>query len=190
MDPGRHVACTQDGFPSRHDEDDPKKQKEQEPMSLIPWRREEGTTAVQSDFDDLWKTDFWRNFWEPFNGTRSRLPALFQGRNYPPMNVSESENHFLVTLELPGLDVKDITIEVMGNQLQVTGERKWEEEKKGKEFHRVESQYGSFCRSLALPENARMDRESIEATFRNGILEVKVPKVEPTPAAKIAIKTK
>jgi HSP20 family protein len=106
------------------------------------------------------------------------------------MNVSESENQFTVSLELPGMEAKDVNIEVMGNQLQISGERKWEEEKKGKEFHRVESQYGSFSRSLTLPENARMERESIEATFQKGMLEIKVPKVEPTPAAKISIKTK
>jgi HSP20 family protein len=159
-------------------------------MSIIPWRKEEGPVAIANEFEDLWKNDFWKNLWEPIEGMRNRLPALFQARSYPPMNVSESENHFLVTLELPGLDVKDIQIELMGNQLQVSGERKWEEEKKGKEFHRVESQYGKFSRSLALPENARMDRESIEATFQKGILEIKVPKVEPTPVAKIPIKSK
>ena len=106
------------------------------------------------------------------------------------MNVSESENHYLVMLELPGMDVKDVNIELMGNQLSVSGERKWEEDKKGKELHRVESQYGSFCRTVTLPENARMERESIEATFQKGILEIKIPKLEPTPAAKIPIKTK
>jgi len=160
-------------------------------MSLIPWRsRQEGPVALQSPFEDFWKDDLFKRFWESMEAPRRRLPAAFQARNYPSMNVSESENHYLVSLELPGLDAKDVAIELMGNQLQISGERKWEEEKKGKEFHRVESQYGSFERSLTLPENARMDRESIEATFQKGMLEIKVPKVEPTPAAKIAIKTK
>jgi HSP20 family protein len=154
-------------------------------MKIIPWQRHEGDLALRSEFDDFWKT-----FTEPFDGFRNRLPAMFHARNFPPMNVSESENHFTVALELPGMDVKDISIEVMGNQLQISGERKWEEEKKGKEYHRVESQYGSFSRSLTLPENLRLDRESIEATFQKGILEIKVPKLEPTPAAKIPIKTK
>ena len=161
-------------------------------MSLIPWRnRPESPVALQSAFDDLFlKDDFFKSFWDAMDGARTRLPATFQARTYPAMNVSESENHYLVSLELPGLDVKDINIELMGNQLQISGERKWEEDKKGKEFHRVESQYGSFTRSLTLPENTRMNRESIEATFQKGILEIKIPKVEPTPAAKIAIKAK
>ena len=162
-----------------------------DPMSLIPWRnRPEGQVALQSAFDDFWKDDFFKNFWDSLNGGRSRLPATFQTRNQPAMNVSESENHFNVSLELPGMDVKDINIEVMGNQLNISGERKWEEEKKGKEYRRVESQYGKFSRSLTLPENLRLDRESVEATFQKGILEIRIPKVEPTPAAKIPIKVK
>jgi HSP20 family protein len=146
--------------------------------------------ALQTPFEELLKDDFFKSFWDALDGTRSRLPATLQTRTYPAMNVSESENHYLVSLELPGMDVKDINIELMGNQLQISGERKWEEEKKGKEFHRVESQYGSFTRSLTLPDNARTDRESVEATFQKGILEIRIPKVEPTPATRIAIKAR
>ena len=155
-------------------------------MSLIPWRRQnEGSLALQDEFDDIWTV-----FNDPFNGFTRRLPAALQAKSFPPMNESESERNFTVTLELPGLDAKDVNIEVMGNQLTISGERKWEEEKKGKEFHRVESQYGRFSRTLSLPENLRHDRESIVATFQKGILEIQVPKMEPTPAAKIPIQTK
>jgi HSP20 family protein len=121
---------------------------------------------------------------------RNRLPAAFAADTYPAMNVAESEGHFVVTLELPGLDAQDVNIELMGNQLQISGERKWEDEKKGKEFHRVESQYGRFARTLALPENLRLRKESIEATFQKGMLEIRIPKLEPTPAEKIAIRAK
>jgi len=155
-------------------------------MSLIPWRRQnEGSLALQDEFDELWKA-----FNDPFNGFQRRLPVPFEAKSFPPMNVSESEHHLTVTLELPGMDAKDVTIEMMGNQLSITGERKWEDEKKGKEYHRVESQYGKFSRTLTLPENLRLDRESIVATFQKGILEIRVPKVEPTPAAKIPIQSK
>jgi HSP20 family protein len=155
-------------------------------MNLTPWRRHDNAFAVQDEFDQLLKS-----FAEPLlSGFRSRLPATFQTRSFPPVNVSESEQHYTVSVELPGMDVKDIDIEVMGNQLNISGERKWEGEQKGKEYHRVESQYGRFSRSLALPENLRLDRESIEATFQKGVLEVRIPKLEPTPVAKIAIKAK
>jgi HSP20 family protein len=155
-------------------------------MTLIPWRREGNTPTMQDEFEE-----FFKDFTVPFqNGSRNRLPAVFQSRSFPPLNVSETEQHYAVCVELPGMDAKDINIEVMGNQLTISGERKWDEEKKGKEFLRVESQYGNFSRSLILPENLRADREAIEATFQKGILEIKIPKVQPTPVAKIAIKAK
>jgi HSP20 family protein len=154
-------------------------------MSLIPWRKD-APLALQDEFENLFK-----RFGEPlFNGFRSRLPEPFQARTFPPVNVAESEQHYAVSVELPGMDAKDISIELMGNQLTISGERKWEEEKKGKEYHCVESQFGKFSRSLTLPDNLRLDRESIEATFQKGVLEIKVPKIEPTPAAKIPIKAK
>jgi HSP20 family protein len=155
-------------------------------MSLIPWQRKDTALALQDEFDD-----FFKQFGEPlFNGFRNRLPAVLQSRSFPPINVAEHEQYYMVSVELPGLDAQDINIELMGNQLHISGERKWEEDKKGKEYHRIESQYGKFSRSLTLPDNLRLDRESIDATFQKGILEIKVPKLEPTPAAKIPIKAK
>jgi HSP20 family protein len=102
-------------------------------MKLVPRRRQENSPMLQDDFDELFA-----GFAEPFfNGIRSRLPAAVQGRSFPPVNVSETEQHNTVSVELPGIDAKDIEIELMANQLSISGERKWEEERKGKEFHRV-----------------------------------------------------
>lgn len=154
-------------------------------MNIIPWRRRAGPLMIDNGFEDAWK-----GFWEPFEDVPSHLPATFQTRNVPPMNVSETEREYLVSIELPGLDAEDVNVELMGNQLQVFGERKWEEEKKDKEFHRVESQYGSFSRSFSLPDSARVDRDAVEATFNKGVLEIKIPKLEPTPTAKIKVKAK
>ena len=153
-------------------------------MNVIPWRKRNGTTAFRSDLDELFE-----RFMEPFGAELNRLPAVFQQRNMPAMNVAETETEYMVALDLPGLDEKDIEVELMGNQLVVSGERKWEKEtKKGKEFHRVESQYGSFQRSITLPDGLRREREAVVATFRQGILEIRVPKLQPTPAARIPIK--
>jgi HSP20 family protein len=155
-------------------------------MNLITRRRPTTPFTLQDDFEERFKS-----LMEPFfDGFRSRLPEAFETRTFPPVNVSESEKHYSISVDLPGMDAKDIDVELMGNQLTISGERKWEEEKKDKEYHRVESQYGSFSRSLTLPDNLRFDRESIEATFQKGLLEIKVPKVEPTPVAKIAVKAK
>jgi HSP20 family protein len=150
-------------------------------MQIIPWRKREDMTTFRSEFDRLLE-----RFLEPDMG--SNLPAAFRGATVPPVNVAETEKNWTVSFELPGLNEKDIQVQLMGNQLVVSGERKWEEEKKGKEFHRVESQYGSFQRSIALPENARLEPDSLVATYKKGILEISIPKVEPTPAAKIPVK--
>jgi len=155
-------------------------------MKIVPWKKNNGDLAVRGDFDD-WMDPFMEALELPF---KSRLGELFQTHRYPLMNVSETENHFLLTLELPGLDAKDVNIELMGNQLIISGERKWEEEKKGKEFHRVESRYGAFTRNVYLPDSLRLEREAIEATFEKGMLEIRVPKLQPTPAAKIPVKTR
>jgi HSP20 family protein len=154
-------------------------------MNVIPWRRREGALSTENGFEDLW-----RSFWGPLEEGRSRLPAAFQARNVPAMNVAETESHFNVSLELPGMEVEDIQIDLMGNQLTVSGERKWEQEKQGKEYHRVESQYGGFSRSVSLPEHLRFDSDKVEATFQKGMLEIRIPKVEPTPSTKIQVKAR
>ncbi|TAH37225.1 MAG: Hsp20/alpha crystallin family protein [Planctomycetota bacterium] len=154
-------------------------------MKMIPWKKS-SDEAVSSDFDD-----FVTRALEPLDwGVRNRLAGMFPARNFPAMNVAETPEHYIVTLELPGLEPKDVNVELMGNTLQISGERRWEEEKKDKDYHRVESQYGSFARSVVLPDNLHVDREAVEATFQNGVLEIRVPKAEPTPAAKIPVKSK
>ena len=154
-------------------------------MNVIPWRRRDVQAGYRNELEELFN-----RFLEPFEGEfANRLPATFQQRRFPPLNLSETENELFVTLELPGMEEKDINVEMMGNQLVVSGERKWDnEEKKGKEFHRVESQYGSFQRSMTLPEGLRLEDGAVEATFKNGMLEIRIPKAKPTPAAKIQVK--
>lgn len=104
----------------------------------------------------------------------------------PPLNVAEDQKSMTVTVELPGFDEKDVQVNVTGNLLTITGERKWEEAKKGKEWHRVESRYGSFTRAVTLPANLKTEQS--EAVFSKGVLSVTFPKVEPTPTTKVKIK--
>ena len=151
-------------------------------MNLIPTRERNGLPLFRSELDNLFNR-YGENDWADAN-----LPAVFRRTSVPPINVAETDKNFSVSMELPGLNEKDIQVQVMGQQLVISGERKWEEEKKNKEFHRVESQYGSFQRAVALPENLRLDPASISATYKKGILDVTFPKVEPTPAAKIPVK--
>jgi len=157
-------------------------------MKLMPWRKREGDVALHRDDDELWNR-FLEAFHPPFTSPEFRLANLFRASSFPPVNVSESENDYTVAVEVPGMTEQDLDIEVMGDQLVIAGERKWESQEKAddKEFHRVESRYGSFQRTLPLPGGLQTDTDSVRATFENGILSIVFQKVEPTPKRKIAI---
>jgi HSP20 family protein len=119
----------------------------------------------------------------------TRLPEFLRHETFPNVNIAETESAIEVTAELPGMDEKDIDVQVMGNLLVIAGERKWEEEKSSKEFHRVESGFGSFRREVPLPQGLKLDPEGISAQYKRGVLTICLPKLEPTPAARIPIQS-
>ncbi|MFH5831509.1 Hsp20/alpha crystallin family protein [Halalkalibaculum sp. DA3122] len=94
----------------------------------------------------------------------------------PGIDISETDDSFEVSVELPGMEKKDIDISLDNNRLTISGERKFEEEKEGKTYHRVETRYGSFNRSFQLPDN--VDEDSINATYKNGLLNISIKKTE------------
>jgi HSP20 family protein len=104
----------------------------------------------------------------------------------PPINIKEEGHRYVVEVELPGLDIDDLDIQVYGNSITIRAERKNEEERKGDHFHIVERRYGSFHRSFTLPEH--IHPQEVEAEHRNGILYISVPKHETNSAQKIKIK--
>ncbi len=92
----------------------------------------------------------------------------------PPADVYEDENRITLKMEVPGIKQEDLDIRIDGNTLSVSGERKFEKDEKRENFRRVERQYGSFSRSFELPSSA--DRDNITANFKDGVLEIEVPK--------------
>lgn len=94
----------------------------------------------------------------------------------PSIDISETEDQFLISAELPGMDKEDIAINLENNRLVISGERSLEKEEQGKKFHRVETQYGSFERSFQLPDN--IDEDSISASYENGLLKISIQKSE------------
>lgn len=100
----------------------------------------------------------------------------------PEMEVFERSGHLLIRTDLPGLKKDDIKVNVQDNVLTIEGERKIEEDVKKDGFHRTERIYGTFFRSLALPEGIKTDR--IEATFKDGVLELVLPVEETKKTAK------
>lgn len=112
--------------------------------------------------------------------------ATRQNTFAPSIDISETENQFVIDVELPGIAKKDIGLNLENSQLTISGERKFEKEEEGKKYHRVETHYGSFTRSLQLPDN--VDDNSIKATYKDGILNVTITKSEEKLKKQIEIK--
>jgi HSP20 family protein len=93
----------------------------------------------------------------------------------PVVNTREADDAYYIEVELPGVKKEDINIDVDDNTLTISGERKIKDEHKDDNFYKVESVYGKFERSFSLPEDA--DTDKIEASSKNGVLEIKIPKV-------------
>jgi HSP20 family protein len=125
--------------------------------------------------DDLFDS-FFRGLDKPFNNYKL----------WPTVDVAEDENSITVRAEVPGCNAEDIDISVFGNTMTISGEKKLKEEKKEKGYYHVESSYGSFRRELTLPTD--VDSEKIEATCKEGILSVNLPKTAKAKAIKVKIK--
>ncbi len=105
----------------------------------------------------------------------------------PRMDVTETDKEFEVTAELPGLEEKDVQVNVADGVLTVRGEKKTEKEEKDRNYHLLERSYGSFSRSLELPEGVNAD--AIKASIAKGVLKVTVPKPAPAQVKKIEVKS-
>jgi HSP20 family protein len=103
----------------------------------------------------------------------------------PMVDVSETETEIRVRAELPGLNQDNIAINLQENVLTLTGEKKQEQKEEQENFHRVERCYGSFTRSFTLPTAVKND--TVQATFKNGVLLITLPKAEEAKPKKIAI---
>ncbi|GAK50925.1 heat shock protein Hsp20 [Candidatus Moduliflexus flocculans] len=122
-------------------------------------------------------------FFDEFFGENRR--GLADGVWLPAVDVSESHDEFVVRAELPGMSHEDIEINVQENVLTLKGEKKQEKKEEQENFHRLERSYGAFTRSFTLPANVKAD--DIKANFKNGVLEVAIPKAEEAKPKKIAI---
>ncbi|MCB9026655.1 MAG: Hsp20/alpha crystallin family protein [Bdellovibrionaceae bacterium] len=141
---------------------------------LSPFTQKE----LWGDFDRLFDSFFTGN-----KETWDKLPAFS-----PKVDVKETEDYFLISTDLPGVNEKDIHVEINNGILCISGERNFEQEEKNEKFHRVEKSYGKFSRSFQLPDN--VDFENVEARNEHGVLEVLIPrkKTEDKKAIKIEAK--
>ena len=154
--------------------------------SLIPVGRQRGIAradnpflSLQSEIDRLFD-DFTRGFPSFGNGMTTSVTV-------PTMDVAETDKEIEITAELPGLEEKDVQVNVADNILTIRGEKKAEKEQKEKNYRLIERSYGSFERSLELPEGINAD--AIKASIDKGVLKVVVPKPVPAQAKKIEVKS-
>jgi HSP20 family protein len=105
----------------------------------------------------------------------------------PSLDLAETALTIEVRMDIPGIEAKDLDIQVSENVLTISGERKEEREEKGKTYHRVERRTGAFSRSVVLP--CPVKESAVDAQYRNGILTVRLPKAEESKSKKITVKT-
>jgi len=151
--------------------------------SLIPIGRDSSLARseanpfamLQQEMDRLFD-----GFSRSFTGLSSRVLM-------PSMDLAETDKEIELTAELPGMEEKDVQLNVVDNQLTIRGEKKNRREEKEKDYHLVERSYGSFVRTVELPPGVNLD--SIKAEMSKGVLKVTIPKPAPAQAKKIEVKT-
>lgn len=135
----------------------------------ISQKRRDPFSALQQEIDDLFE-NFGRGSWlSPITSQETAVDFV------PRIDVVDDEKEVRVTAELPGMDEKDIEVELTDNLLTIKGEKKREEEEKRKGFYRLERSYGSFHREIPLAEGV-IDTETPEASFKKGVLTVRLAK--------------
>lgn len=122
-----------------------------------------------------------------FGDTAQELYGTAEANQAPRTNISENEHAYELLFELPGMEEKDIHVHMHDHVLTVTAERKDDRETQGKRWHRVEHRYGTFSRTISLPQDATAN--AIEAVYRQGLLLVTVPKAPESRPTKIQVRT-
>jgi len=147
-------------------------------MTLVPYtkRNNNALTSLHNEMDDLFDS-FFKGLDRPFQGYKA----------WPAIDVSEDEDSITVRAEVPGCKAEDIDISVHGNTLTISGEKKLKEEKKEKGYYHVESSYGTFRRELTLPTD--VVSEKVDATCKDGVLSITMPKAEKAKAIKVKVKS-
>lgn len=157
-------------------------------MNLLKWNRGSGLARgnreplvkFRNEFDRL----FDRFFMEPWTVTdfAEMLPTMWM----PATDIAEDDNNIIIRAEVPGIEAKDIDLNVLENRLTISGEKNDEKEEKGKDTYYRERNFGSFRRVIDLPAN--VDATKVVAEYANGVLTVTVPKPVTAKARQIEVK--
>lgn len=155
--------------------------------SLIPVGTERGVARRESNPFSFLQQEIDRLFEGVTRGFPNFPSFTGTGANMPQMDVSESDKAIEIEAELPGLETKDVQINLADNVLTIRGEKKSEREEKDKDYHLVERSFGSFSRSVQLPQGVKP--EDVSAEIAKGVLKVTVKKPAPAQSKQIEIKS-
>ncbi len=147
--------------------------------NITRWDPFNELSSLQDRFSQLLNQPFFRGFVP--SGEQSLTATNF----IPPVNIFEDNQTINIEAELPGVQEKDIDISLENNVLTISGERKFEQEEKKENFHRIERNYGRFTRSFTLPPT--VDTENVNAEFSNGLLKITLNKREEAKPKQIKI---
>jgi HSP20 family protein len=160
--------------------------------NIIPWKKRGNGGELQKPFEDLRSMAesmdrAFEDLWSPMESGRVGSGVLRRvGGLSPEVEVKETAREVVVSAALPGVDKKDIHVNLTENRLAICAERKHETEHKGKDGHvQREESYGSFCRTLTLPAAVKADKA--EASYKDGVLRLELPKVKETQTRRIEI---
>ena len=160
------------------------KAKEKETKAVTPWRPFIGLTGWERDMDRMLE-DFFGRRARPWWPERWFKPDDMELRP-PIVDVFEEKDEIVVKAELPGMEKENIELNLSDHTLTIKGEKKKEEEVKEENYYRSERSYGGFLRTLELPKDVHADK--VKASFKNGILEVRMPKTEAAKAKEVKVK--
>jgi HSP20 family protein len=144
-------------------------------MALIRWEPVAELNTIQNEMNRMFNTFF------------DQTAPTSSGRRWlPPMDLLETAEHYVLRADLPGLSDDDVDIQLQDNVLTVTGERNAEHEQQQEGYHRLERAFGTFSRSLTLPDG--VDPDMIQAHVDRGVLEIMIPKPEQKKPRQVRIK--
>ncbi len=156
-------------------------------MSLTRWNQSHELDRWPSDFFGI-QREINRVFDNFFRGGAQADENFMTSYWTPAVDIAEQENEYVVKMELPGVNKEDVKISLESNILTIKGEKKQEKEEKNRNVHRLERSYGSFQRSFTLPTTVKSDK--IEATFKDGVLSISLPKAEEARPKQIEVRVK
>lgn len=144
-------------------------------FEVTPWKPLREMSNLRREMED---------FWGNLAGEREFMPM--RGEWIPAVDVSETKDALVVKAEIPGMESKDIDISLCGDLLTIKGEKKQKTEEKKENYHRIETHYGAFARTIRVPVS--VDSNKIEASYDKGVLKITLPKKEEVKAKQIEIK--